>query len=80
MYSAQEFEKLLTEDRPAALRALMHAWVDRWLEDGPEEIVRVLSTWAERGPSTPPGHAPRIDLGSDEEIIEQYLFRTGQEG
>lgn len=61
----KQFRKLLHDDRREALRVLFAAWVEEWLNDGPEEIVRVLTFWAADRKSP-----IRLQLGSENLIVE----------
>lgn len=47
------------------------AKVEEWLNDGPEEVVRVLTLWANRRVIS--GALPRLDLGGDDDILEMAL-------
>lgn len=51
----RSFEQLLKKDRTAAIRLLMTHKVQEWLNDGPGEVARVLTLWAE----------DKLDLGDD---------------
>jgi hypothetical protein len=68
-----EFTQLLASDRSAAIRLLMWHWVDEWMNDGTDEIVRVLSLWVDRGSDQNvlvPQSKPFLVLGDDEDVIE----------
>ena len=71
----EEFRRLLRDDRKAALMSLLAAWVAEWLEDGPDEAVRVLSLWASRSVDGGEG-LPILQLGTDDEIIEYAVSRN----
>jgi hypothetical protein len=70
-----EFKKLIETNREEAVHNYFTASIERWLlEDGPEEIVRILTIWTTR---TEP-HEPRIVL-SDEMLLELGEGRTYDE-
>ena len=58
--SETEFRGMLREQRGPACLLLMQALVDAWMNDGPEEVVRCLSLWAEK----------RLDLGDEDALTE----------
>jgi hypothetical protein len=69
----RDFRALLTQDYEAAVRAYFELAVAEWLQDGPEEVVRILTFWATRS-----GDRPRIVL--DHEILtELYLIKIGED-
>ena len=69
----QEFRALLASDYEAAVRAYFELAVAEWLNDGPDEVVRILTFWATRT-----GGMPRIVL--DHEILtEMYLNKIGED-
>ncbi len=49
--------------------------VDEWMEDGPEEVLRVLCFWARK----PPGDTPRVDLGDVEELLQELAELYGDD-
>lgn len=74
-HTKQSFQQLILKDREEALRLYFLASVNRWLEDGPEEIVRVLTYWATRADD------PSIKM-SDEVLLEAAegrVYDYGQE-
>lgn len=52
-------------------------WVSEWMNDGEEEIVRVLTLWAERGDldAIMAGPRPSLLLGDDDDIVELAKLR-----
>ena len=63
-----EFRKLVGSNRrDEAIEAVMLDFVRGCLDDGPEEIARVLSIWATHTDRT---RFPQLDLGDDELILE----------
>ena len=62
----QAFRELLVSNREEAIRQLFDRKVEEWLDDGMDEVVRVLTLWE----SKPRGDIPRIDLGDDDNILE----------
>lgn len=74
--TAQEFrDKLRTEHGIEEIaRALANHMVNEWLNDGPREVKRVLALWIERGLGMPERY-PRIDFGSEEELLDYAEMR-----
>ena len=66
--TTQQFKELLQKDREAAIREVFTHAVEEWMNDGLEEVVRVLTVWATRDPDDP--STPRIDLGNDVALLE----------
>ena len=64
------FRALLANDREAALRAYFTVAVRDWLQNGPEEVVRVLTIWATRS-----GGEPRLVI-DHETLVEIYMVKT----
>lgn len=71
MLTPQEFADLIRTNRDEAFRLYFEASIAEWLEEGPEEIVRILTIWATR----PENETPRI-LMSDEVLYELGEGRT----
>ena len=68
----QEFQELLTANREAAIEAVLLDFVCGCLDDGPEEIARVLALWASDEDRRT---YPQLDLGDYEiplEHAQQY--------
>jgi hypothetical protein len=63
----QKFNKLLHTDREAAIAAILNDFVQRCRNDGPDEMVRVLTVWATRSDRC---HTPQLDLGDDGALLE----------
>jgi hypothetical protein len=55
------------------IRQYVERKVDQWLNDGPEEVVRVLTFWAQE----PPGEVPRLELGDVKELLEELAETYG---
>jgi len=66
----QEVENLLITrgGRTKALHEFFDRKVEEWLQDGPEEVVRVLTLWATReaGERT----YPMLNMGSNKILLE----------
>jgi hypothetical protein len=58
------------------IRQYLERKVHEWLEDGPEEVVRVLTFWAQK----PPGITPRLDLGDVRELLKELAETCGDDG
>lgn len=73
----EEFKLLLADNRQEALRTLFTHWVSEWMNDGEEEIVRVLTLWAERADldAIMDGPRPSLLLGNDDDIVELAKLR-----
>ena len=54
------FRQLLGDERDMAISLLMETKVSEWMNDGPEEVARCLTHWAEE----------KLDLGDDETLME----------
>lgn len=65
--TTQEFKKLLTADREAAVESVLRDFVRGCQDDGLDEIARVLTVWATH---VEPRSYPQLDLGDDETILE----------
>jgi hypothetical protein len=57
----------------AIRRRYIERKVAEWMNDGPEEVVRVLALWARR----PPGDTPCLDLGTAEELLADLAEMGG---
>lgn len=55
----QDFRQMLKDDRYAAGQALAGRKVEEWMQDGEEEVVRVLAYWI----------SSRVNLGNDDEVV-----------
>lgn len=66
-----EFEALLKTNRESAIAWFMATKVDEWMNDGIEEVVRCLTSWAM--------HC--VNLGDDDEILDmaEPLFEKDNE-
>ena len=64
------FRAGLAQYREAAIQAYFSVAVDDWLQEGKEEIVRILTFWATRD-----GGKPQIVI-DDETLVELYLGKT----
>ena len=80
---AAEGERLTDAGKPEPaapgndmIRQYVERKVDQWLNDEPEEVVRVLTFWAHR----PPGITPRLDLGDVRELLEELAEFYGDDG
>jgi hypothetical protein len=49
------------------IRQYVERKVHEWLNDGPEEVVRVLTFWAKK----PSGITPRLELGDVKELLKE---------
>jgi hypothetical protein len=65
--TAHEFRQLLRHNREAAIEAVMRDFVQGCLDDGPEEIARVLAVWATHDNRRT---YPQLDLGDDAAVLE----------
>jgi hypothetical protein len=63
--SGAEFQKLLETDRQAAIRAFCEAWLDANSEDRDDTVDSLASLVTHQG-------APRLDLGTDEDLCGAY--------
>jgi hypothetical protein len=57
------------------IRQYVERKVDEWLNDGPEEIVRVLTFWAKK----PSGITPRLELGDVRELLKELAEIYGDD-
>lgn len=69
-----EFRSALERDPEEALQGLFEAAVSEWMNDGEEEVIRVLAIWTARsirkGQGNAPESWPRLDFGGVDEIVE----------
>jgi hypothetical protein len=67
-----EFQMLLETDRKAAIRAFCEAWLDANSEDRDDTVDSLASLVTHQG-------APRLDLGTDEDLCGAYDEMVGND-
>lgn len=65
--TTEEFQHLLKINREVAIEAILRNFVHGCLDDGPDEVARVLTVWATH--SDRQGY-PQLDLGDDEALLD----------
>ena len=71
--------RITDDDKPEPATDLVRQYLkrkmDEWMEDGPEEVLRVLCVWARNLP----GETPRVDLGDVEELLQESAELYGDD-